>query len=112
MNMFTFFRLTRTKRIYFQDSKAVVWLKRRKQLSGPGTGKETFVKLYTWLGMQLVNFVIRGRNEKLMKFSISTKRISADTSFRVVSKQILFGLIFKTFPCVYLFKIIWEIVPK
>ena len=47
-----------------------------------------------------------------MKFSISTQRISADTSFGVVSKQIFFGLIFKTFLCVYLFKIIWEVVPK
>ena len=87
-------------------------MKRRKQIGGQRTGKETLVKLSTWLGMKLVNFVIKGRNEKLMKFSISTKRIGADTSFRVVSKQVLFGLIFKTFPCVYLFKIIWEVVPK
>lgn len=64
------------------------------------------------VGNAIGRFVIRGRNEKLMKFPISTKRISADTSLRVVSKQILFGLIFKAFPCVYLFKIIWEVVPK
>ena len=57
------------------------------------------------VGNAIGRFVIRGQNEKLMKFPISTKRISADTSLRVVSKQILFGLIFKAFPCVYLFKI-------
>ena len=64
------------------------------------------------VGNAIGRFVIRGRNEKLMKFPISTERISAVTSFRVVSKQILFGLIFKTFSCVYSFKIIWEVVPK
>ena len=40
---FLFFGLTRTRRIYFQDSKAVVWKKRRKQISGQRTGKVIYM---------------------------------------------------------------------
>ena len=40
---FSFFGLTRTRGTYFQDSKAVVWKKRWKQISGQRTGKVVYM---------------------------------------------------------------------
>ena len=34
------FKFIRTRRVYFQDSKAIVWMKWNRQMSGQTTGKE------------------------------------------------------------------------
>ena len=53
----------------------------------------------TKLGVKFVNLEIRSWSKaKLMMLSISAKRIGADTNFWIVLKQVLFGLILKTFP--------------